>query len=153
MRARALSLAIHDLGEQAMKFRITEPTFFLHEERKPGETLEHAVGPFRYEPGAKGLTRTAQFEEITMSDALQNPFDGSKPMSITGFKPGSIRAALDAAKSKAEAELTEAMGSLAEAQTKAAEVPAAIKQVADQIKKEAADALAEFAQFTNGGPA
>lgn len=136
-----------------MRFKVTEPTFFLHKEREPGDTLEHPVGPFRYEPGAGGLKRTAQFEEIKMTDALANPFGGTKPMSFTGFKPGSIRAALDAAKKQAEADLTEAMGTLAEAQAKAAEVPAAIKNVASQIKKEAADALQEFATFTNGAPA
>lgn len=74
-------------------------------------------------------------------------------MSLTGFQPGSIKAAIDAAKKASQDELASAMAELGAAQAKAAEVPAALKQVAGQIKKEAEDALQEFAQFTNGSPA
>lgn len=87
--------------------------------------------------------------------ALENPFIKTEntKMSVTGYKPGAIKAALEAAKKQAQEELTAAMGTLSEAQVKAAEVPAAIKAVAGQIKKEAEDALQEFAEYTNGGPA
>lgn len=86
---------------------------------------------------------------------LPSPFLGTentKPMSITGFQPGAIRAAIDAAKKKSQAELEAAMGKLADAQTKAASVPDAIHKVAAQMTKEADDALQELSSFTNGGP-
>lgn len=74
-----LSRAVHSLSAEAqlahaMKYRITEPTFFLHKDRKPGETLEAPVGPFRYEPTGGGLKRTAQFEEINERTANLNKF-------------------------------------------------------------------------------
>ena len=86
--------------------------------------------------------------------ALLNPFIRTEntKMSVTGYRPGTIKAALDAAKAEAKAELDAAMGTLKEAQVKAAEVPAAIKAVAGQIRREAEDALQEFAQYTNGVP-
>jgi hypothetical protein len=75
-----------------------------------------------------------------------------KPMTISGFQPGAIRAALDAAKKKSQEELQAAMNKLAEAQAKAASVPDAIHKVAAQMHKEADDALHELATFTNGPP-
>lgn len=74
-------------------------------------------------------------------------------MSITGFQPGAIKAAIDAAKQKSQDQLTAAMQKLSDAQTKAQSVPDAIHQVAAQMEKEADDALQELATFTNGGPA
>lgn len=73
-------------------------------------------------------------------------------MSITGFQPGAIKAAINAAKQKSQDQLTAAMQKLADAQTKAQSVPDAIHQVAAQMEKEADDALQELATFTNGGP-
>lgn len=73
-------------------------------------------------------------------------------MSITGFQPGAIRSAIEAAKKNSQDQLAAAMGKLAAAQTKAATVPEAINQVAKAMEKEADDALQELAQFTNGGP-
>lgn len=48
-----------------MRFRITEPTFFLHQQRIIGEIMEAEVGPYRYEAGAGGLKRIPQFAEVT----------------------------------------------------------------------------------------
>lgn len=73
-------------------------------------------------------------------------------MTITGYQPGSIKAAIDAAKQEAQDELNSALAALAEAKASAASVPVAIKQVAAQMKREADDALQELAGFTNGGP-
>lgn len=63
--ARDLEKKVYDLSDATMKFKITEPVFFLHEERAPGDILEHPVGPFRHEPGAGGLKSTPQFLELT----------------------------------------------------------------------------------------
>lgn len=86
--------------------------------------------------------------------ALQNPFIKTENarMSITGFQPGAIKAAIDAAKQSSQDQLNQAMAKLAAAQTKAQSVPDAINQVALKMEKEADDALQELAQFTNGGP-
>lgn len=87
---------------------------------------------------------------------LANPFLSPTPgipMTITGFQPGAIKAAIDAAKQKSQSQLADAMAKLSAAQEKAASVPAAIAQVAASMEKEADDALQELATFTNGGPA
>lgn len=56
---------------EPMKFRITEPTFFLHKERQPGESLDFPVGPHRNTVvGGHGLVRVPQFEEITEANPM-----------------------------------------------------------------------------------
>lgn len=73
--------------------------------------------------------------------------------SLTGLQPGAIRAKLDALKLKAVERRAQAMAKLDGADTKLASVDTAIEQYAARIEKEADDGLAEFATFTNGGPA
>jgi hypothetical protein len=73
--------------------------------------------------------------------------------SLTGLQPGAIRAKLDALKLKAAERRAQAMAKLDGADTKLASVDTAIEQYAARIEKEADDGLAEFATFTNGGPA
>lgn len=128
----------------------------------------------RHLPGAHALTvqalpdgrqavtvagRTVQVDSAAspsdIAAALANPFiqPETRHMSITGFQPGAIRAAIDAAKQKSQADLDAAMVKLSAAQTKAASVPDAITALSVQMEKEADDALQELAQFTNGGPA
>src|ERR1700676_3935466 len=58
--ARELSQAV-----DGMRFRITEPVFFLHRDRIVGEVMEAPVGPYRNQAGAGGLKRFPQFVEIT----------------------------------------------------------------------------------------
>lgn len=99
------------------------------------------------------VSPTASNDEIIA--ALQNPFIRTEntKMSITGFQPGAIKAAIDAAKQNSQDKLSAAMAKLAAAQTKAQSVPDAINEVAAKMEKEADDALQELATFTNGGPA
>ena len=47
-----------------MRFRITEPTFFLHQDRTIGEIMEAPVGPYRMVATGGGLQRIAQFVEM-----------------------------------------------------------------------------------------
>jgi hypothetical protein len=154
--AARLSIAVYDTNRITPEMSVFELKQALVD--IPGiETM--AVG---YAPNGNQLVtiddKTVEVGPMASNDeirfALLNPFIRTEntKMSVTGYKPGAIRAALDAAKRQAQEELTAAMGTLSEAQTKAAEVPAAIKQVAGQIKREAEDALQEFAEFTNGGP-
>lgn len=86
-----------------------------------------------------------------LSESIAQLAPESKPMTISGFQPGAIKAAIEAAKLKSQTELQAAMDKLAVAQTKAAAVPEAIHKVAAQMTKEADDALHELATFTNGG--
>ena len=67
-----------------MKFRITEPTFFLHKDRKPGEEMEAAVGPHRNEViGGQGLHRVPQFVELpTQSKARMSVIDRIKAKAL-----------------------------------------------------------------------
>lgn len=57
--ARELEAAIN-----AMRFRITEPTFFLHKDREVGEVMEAKVGPYRNIATGGGLQRIPQFVEM-----------------------------------------------------------------------------------------
>jgi hypothetical protein len=117
-----------------------------------------AFSPIRFKRYAADLSKAvmALSHEVKDRDISRRYgvryYTQEQDMSITGFQPGAIRAAIDAAKKQSQAELAGAMGELAVAQTRAAEVPAAIKQVAKAISKEAADALQELAEFSNGGP-
>jgi hypothetical protein len=73
--AARFSQAARDLetAVRFMRFRITEPTFFLHEERKVGEIMEARIGPYRYEATGGGLKRIAQFEELKEASAMSDP--------------------------------------------------------------------------------
>lgn len=87
--------------------------------------------------------------------AIQNPTipTANTKMSISGYEPGSIRAKLEALKTAGKNRRDAALGKLDEAGSKHEAVSAEIEVIAKAIEKEADDALAEFAQFTNGGPA
>jgi hypothetical protein len=74
-------------------------------------------------------------------------------MSISGYEPGSIRARLDALKKSGKDRRDAAIAKLDDAGKKHEAVSEEIERVAGQIEKEADAAIAEFAEFTNGGPA
>jgi hypothetical protein len=95
----------------------------------------------------------ASNHEITL--ALQNPFVRTENtrMSISGYEPGAIRDKLNALKVKGKQRRDEAIAKLDEAGKKHEAVSEEIERVAGQIEKEADAAIAEFAEFTNGGPA
>lgn len=73
-------------------------------------------------------------------------------MSISGYEPGAIRDKLNALKVKGKQRRDEAIAKLDEAGKKHEQVSEEIERVAGQIEKEADAAIAEFAEFTNGGP-
>ena len=58
-----LRLLHRELNAQ-MRFRITEPTFFLHKAREIGEIMEAPVGPYRNVATGGGLQRIPQFVEM-----------------------------------------------------------------------------------------
>lgn len=160
--AARLSIAVYDTNRE---FRLG-----IHEIK---ESLRHVSGidalTMQYGPGGTQIyimgdvkvSLPANASNADVEAALANPFvyaalpaiSQGPFMSITGFQPGAIRAAIDAAKAKAQESLGAAMGNLAAAQSKAQQVPDAINQVAASMEKETADALQELATFTNGGPA
>lgn len=81
-----------------------------------------------------------------------NITEETKPMSITGFRPGAIRAAIEAAQATARERQSRSMDGLAAAAAKAVEVADAVDAVSAKMLREADDAMQELAQFTNGGP-
>jgi hypothetical protein len=95
----------------------------------------------------------ASNDEIRL--ALQNPFIRTEntKMSISGYEPGAIRDKLNALKVKGKQRRDQAIAKLEEAGMKHEYVSEEIERVAGQIEKEADAAIAEFAEFTNGGPA
>jgi hypothetical protein len=69
--------ALHRQLNAQMKIKITEPVFFLHEDRKPGDVLDNVkTGPFRSRIIPGGLELTPQFVEMaeeikaTIADAV-----------------------------------------------------------------------------------
>src|SRR5581483_8518979 len=62
--ARELEKAVH-----AMRFRITEPTFFWGKHRQPGEIMEAPTGPYRNFATGGGLQRIPQFIEMPDENA------------------------------------------------------------------------------------
>jgi hypothetical protein len=95
----------------------------------------------------------ASNDEIIL--ALKNPFIRTEntKMSISGYEPGAIRAKLEALKKNGKERRDAALAKLDDAGAKHEAVSAEIEKVATQIEKEADAAIAEFASFTNGGPA
>lgn len=62
-----------------MRFRIIEPVFFLHRQRRVGEVMEAPVGPYRNVAGAFGLQRIPQFVEMPeeIKTIIQDAAQGS----------------------------------------------------------------------------
>lgn len=75
-------------------------------------------------------------------------------MSITGLKTGAFKSMLDDLKSEIgnlqDQGVADVKAATAEA---AAEIKATVDNVKAKIKAEVADAIQEFSEFTNGGPA
>lgn len=130
------------------------PSFFDHLEDRLNLAVYDTNEEYRMNIRLRDLALSRLKTPLPERPALiEQPKKIERTMSFTGFQPGAIRAALDAAKQKSQGKLNAAMAKLAEAQTKAEAVPEAIHQVAAKMEKEADDALQELAQFTNGGPA
>jgi hypothetical protein len=85
---------------------------------------------------------------------LANPFE-KKTMSITGLKSGAFQDMLaQMRKEIADAQNQGVADEHGNAKDQAAaEIKTTISGVKDKIKSEVADALQEFSEFTNGGPA
>jgi hypothetical protein len=142
----------------AMKFTITENTFFEQKERKIGEVMDAPVGPYRYERGPDGkMQRVAQFVEVAqeipaMADPVAPPVNQMAAPAIT--KPSPIadpvkkvitgasgfgtdfKAQLAAAKAKiaaAQAQVGTALSNLDTAAARAVQVAAAIQAEADDL--------------------
>lgn len=73
-----------------MRIKITEPAFWLGQERKPGDILDNQItGPFRIEAGAGGIKRIAQFVE--MADENQQQTAQAAPLVDTGTAASAIQ--------------------------------------------------------------
>jgi ribosomal 50S subunit-associated protein YjgA (DUF615 family) len=74
-------------------------------------------------------------------------------MSISGYEPGAIKAKMAAIKERGKQRRDEAIAKLEGAGQKHEAVSEEIERIATQLEKEADDALQEFAESSNGGPA
>lgn len=138
-------------------------TAMLIEEMREGlkdqfEGLRIDYGPNGHQTirlGDKVLEAGPMASNAEIVAALNNPFLPTRntKMSISGYEPGMIRAKLDALKKDGKARRDAALAKLGDAGAKHEAVSAEIENIATQIEKEAHDALAEFAEFSNGGPA
>lgn len=105
--------------------------------------------------GDKTLEVGPMASNAEIAAALTNPFIRTEntKMSISGYEPGAIRDKLNALKVKGKQRRDEAIAKLDDAGKKHEAVSEEIERVASQIEKEADAAIAEFSEFTNGGPA
>jgi tagatose-1,6-bisphosphate aldolase non-catalytic subunit AgaZ/GatZ len=77
-----------------------------------------------------------------------------RTMSITGLQSGAFRAMLDEMKAEIAAAQNDGVAQVKAAKDEAkTEISTTIANVKAKVKSEVADALQEFAAFTNGGPA
>ena len=75
-------------------------------------------------------------------------------MSITGLKSGAFRAMLEEMKTEIGALQSQGVADVKAATVEAAtEIKSTVDNVKAKLKSEVAEALQEFAEFTNGGPA
>lgn len=79
---------------------------------------------------------------------------GDQRVSITGLKSGAFKAMLEDMKAEIGNLQTQGVADVRAATVEAAsEIKATVDNVKSKIKSEVADALQEFSEFTNGGPA
>lgn len=95
---------------------------------------------------------------IYLEQKLSNPFEQpkteQKSMSITGIEPGIFEAKMAQMKKKLTDRLNGGLAKIdTAAEAGAVKMEAAVDGVVAKVDKEIDDKLAEFAQFTNGGPA
>lgn len=84
---------------------------------------------------------------------LSNPFEG-KPMSITGFQSGAFEAKMAEIKQRMVDKQAQGLAKIdGKVTAGAAKLDEAVDGVAAKIDAEVDAQLAEFAKFTNGGPA
>jgi hypothetical protein len=148
-----------------MKYRITEPTFWMGQDRKPGDILTGETGPYRPFRSENGkMDRVAQFVEIGDGSQAQNlnhvtplpplTLHENHFMSITGIQSGAFQAQLEAMRKKLADRLTKGLTKIdGAAEAGAAKMDAAVDNVVAKVDKEIEDKLQEFASMTNGGPA
>ena len=150
--AARLSIAVYDTNRETPEMAIWEL-----KQAFPGlqtiSTAGNGNQVLHFEDRDLEVGPMASNDEIRA--ALENPFIRTEntKMSISGYEPGAIRAKLDALKKQGKDRRDAAIAKLDEAGKKHEAVSEEIERVAGQIEKEADAAIAEFAEFTNGGPA
>lgn len=141
-----------------MKYRITEPTFWMGQDRKPGDILTGETGPYRPVRADNGkMDRVAQFEELDAPHITPLPeltLNEKHFMSVTGIQSGAFQAQLEAMRKKLADRLTKGLTKIdGAAEAGAAKMDAAVDNVVAKVDAEIEDKLQEFATMTNGGPA
>lgn len=168
-RRRRNTDRLESLYQEAMKFRITEPTFFQGSDRRVGDILDFPTGPVTYKRALNGkMEPVPQYvelpHEILVSDMApsiaatitapaiqatplaQNKFNEPNPMSVTGAT--SLKAKFEAARARKAAIEARVETALTTYNGAADMAESAIKSLED----DATALQAEVAGFTNGAP-
>jgi hypothetical protein len=154
--AARLSIAVYDTKRLTPEMSVLE----LKEALRHIPGIDHLT--LSYAPNGNQILniddRHLEVSPMASNDeiraALQNPFIPTRntKMSISGYEPGAIRDKLAKLKQQGKDRRDQALAKLDAAGAKHEAVSGEIENVAKQIEKEADDALAEFAQFSNGAP-
>jgi hypothetical protein len=154
--AARLSIAVYDVNRITPEMSALElRAAFKGIEGSENLTVSYASnGNQLIHIGDKTLEVGPMASNDEIATALQNPFIRTENtrMSISGYEPGAIRDKLNALKVKSKERRDQAIAKLEDAGKKHEYVSEEIERVAGQIEKEADAAIAEFAEFTNGGP-
>lgn len=94
----------------------------------------------------------AKIDQATVETPVPEVKPAVSAPTVSGYRPGMIRAAIDQARKAQQAELDAAMSEFLAVQEQAAMIPDAIRHMTAKVKQETQDALQELAEFTNGGP-
>lgn len=148
-----LNLAVYDtnqeyqMNEAAIKAALAD----IPDIDKLSTSIGHTKRFLHFPNGTVEVPISATADEIRT--ALQDNF-GKKPMSITGLKTGAFKAMLEEMKAELGGLQSQGMDDVKTATAEAkAEIKATVDNVKAKIKSEVADALQDFSEYTNGGPA
>lgn len=173
-RRRRNTDRLESLYQEAMKFTITEPTFFQGSDRRVGDILDFPTGPVTYKRALNGkMEPVPQYVELPeeiktpvteptaqpapvstpLPPVTLTPKTEPKPMANPGSFAASLKAMLDEAKSGVAqarmdglATVKGAVGKLNDAKTAIGHVSG---QMAKTIEDEAASVMSELGQISN----
>lgn len=142
--------------EENWKHRVGRQTELREKFNAPDLTIRFQ-GPFQIieiEGQEITLGAMATDEQIAAEiERVRGPIPEKSQMSITGLKSGAFRAMIEEMKAEIGGIQSQGVADVKAATVQAAtEIKSTVDNVKAKLKSEVADALQEFAEFTNGGP-
>ena len=125
--------------------RLELAVYDTNQEYRAMEDIPHSIGH---------TSKFLHYPDRTVEVPL-NQFETEKTeMSITGLKSGAFKAMLEDMKTEIGALQSQGVADVKAATVEAStEIKATVENVKAKLKAEVAEALQEFSEFTNGGPA